>query len=279
MAEMNLGEVVCKVDLEIEGIAFYEKEGGVLVSAMDSSGNEAVKLISKLLGDISFIANSNGLLKLEKKQAGFKLKKDCFSILIFPKYFKILYFFDDKNRDLFSTVRKIVCDVMDTSFKYYGKCFDTINNAKTKLDNSVYDIAGENCVKQIASSVATIRELSKGKEITVEIDDYQPIIINTETVPHKLISKIDDKPHNLEQYEIIAVDKKKSETMVLPYTGKGSKKITLSHDQFCLFRKEYGFGLLPEGPFFDFKVKQITGGKYNLLSFNVFESPQNQLGL
>lgn len=279
MSEMNLGEVVCKVDLEIEGIAFHKKAGGVLVSAMDKSGNEAVKLLSKLLGEISFIANSSGVKKSEKTQAGFKLKKSCFSILILPKCFHILYAFDEKDADLFSTVRKIVCDVMGRSFKYYDDCFDTFKNTKTTLDNSVYEAAGVNCAKQMANSVSILRELSKGKEITVEIDEHEPMVINTETIPPKLISKIDDEPHDLKCHEIIAVDKRKSQIIVLPYTGKRSKTIILTHEQFCLFHKEYGFGLLPDGPFFDFTVKETTGRKFSLLSFGVFESKQNELGL
>jgi hypothetical protein len=279
MSKMNLGEVVCKVDLEIEGIGFHKKAGGVLVSAMDNSGNEAVKILSNLLSDISFIANSSGIKKSEKLQAGFKLKKDCFSILILPKYFQILYFFDVKNIDLFGTERKIVCEVMDRSFKYYGECFDRFKNANTTLDNSVYEAAGKNCIKQMARSVSNIRELSKGKAINVEVGEYEAMVINTETIPPKLISKIDVEPHVLERHEIIAVDKKKSEIVVLPYSGKGSKKIILTHEQFCLFGKEHGFGLLPDGPFFDFTVKEITGGKFSLLSFGVFESKQNELGL
>lgn len=279
MAKMNLGEVVCKVDLEIEGITFHKKAGGVLVSTMEKSGNEAVKLLSKLLGEISFIANSAGIKKPEKTQAGFKLKKDCFSILILPKCIHILYAFEKKDADLFSTVRKIVCDVMGRSFKYYRDCFDTFENAKTTLDNSVYDVAGANYAKQMASSVSILRELSKGKEITVEIDEHEPMIINTQTVPPKLISKIDDEARNFECHEIVAVDKKKSEVIVLPESGKGRKKIILTHEQFCLFHKKHAFGLLPDSPFFDFTVKEITGGKYNLLNFEVFESKQNKIEL
>jgi hypothetical protein len=168
---------------------------------------------------------------------------------------------------------------MGRSFKYYDDCFDAFKNTKTTLDNSVYEAAGVNCAKQMANSVSILRELSKGKEITVEIDEHEPMVINTETIPPKLISKIDDEPHDLKCHEIIAVDKRKSQIIVLPYTGKRSKTIILTHEQFCLFHKEYGFGLLPDGPFFDFTVKETTGRKFSLLSFGVLESKQNELGL
>ncbi|WP_133013505.1 hypothetical protein [Marinomonas flavescens] len=279
MSEMNLGEVVCKVNLKIKGISVDEKSGTVFISAIGTAGNKDTNSSGKLFSCITKISNSTELRKMEKKGAGFKLESDRFTLSIRPdQYFEILYRFDDMDDDLFGCIKQIVRDEVYKYFKINQENAINLKKQNQMLDNAAYEGAGENCVQDSYESAKILYSLSEGEEFTVEVEGRDAIKIDFISEPPKPILKIDNKPIALNGYRVKSIDFDLHQLTAVT-DNERLKNIILSPEDFKLFYESYSSEFLSGSQDFNFLVKESVGRKFSLISYSESEYKQAELSV
>lgn len=279
MSEINLGEVVCKVNLKIKGISVHPKSGAVLISAIGSTGNKDTNSSGKLFGCIARISNNSELKKLEKRGTGFKLKGDNFTLSIRPdEYFEILYLFDDVTHDLFGPIKQIVCDEVSSYFKLNQSNGQNLKNQNEMMDNSVYEGAGDACVQDSYESASILHNLSEGVPFTVEVEGHETIEIHFPEAPPKPIVIFDNKPIELNGYKVKGVDFEYHQLIVVSKDGKGKINIVLNPEDFHAFYSKYSNEFLSNSLFFNFVVQEVIGKKFNLIKFSKDGRKQSDFG-
>ncbi|MBR7889912.1 hypothetical protein J9B83_13375 [Marinomonas sp. A79] len=279
MAEMNLGAVICKVNLKIKGISVDPETGAVLFSLFGNSGNKDTNSSGKLFGCIARISNNSELKKVEKRKAGLKLESDRFTLSVTPnQYFEIIYRFDANanSLDLSDPIKKIVCDEVYGYFQINQSNSHNLIKQKQMIDNSAYEAAGCGCVQDSYESAKILHTLSEGQSFTVEVEGHDTVQIHFPVEPPKPIPKVDNNSIELIGYRVKAIDFELNQIAVLTDTEK-KKNIVLSPEEFNKFHQKYADGILSKSVIFNFVVKEQVGKKFNLISFCSFRNEQIEL--